>query len=58
MICAQPNTLKGTHNRALLSQGYDFLARQSKLVAIRSYDLKFMPEGVLKGMIKKSKTDQ
>ena len=58
MIAAQPNTLAGTRNRALLSLGYDFLARRSELVAIRSDDLKFTPDGALKGMIRKSKTDQ
>ena len=35
MINAQPDTLAGTRNRALLSLGYDFLARRSKLVAIK-----------------------
>ena len=58
MIDAQPNTLAGTRNRALLSLGYDFLARRSELVAIRTVDLKFTPDGALKGMIRKSKTDQ
>ena len=58
MITAQPNTLAGTRNRALLSLGYDFLARRSELVAIRNNDLKFTPDGALKGMIRKSKTDQ
>jgi len=58
MIAAQPNTLAGTRNRAFLSLGYDFLARRSELVAIRSDDLKFTPDGALKGMIRKSKTDQ
>ena len=58
MIDAQPDTFAGTRNRALLSIGYDFLARRSELVAIRSDDLKFTPDGALKGMIGKSKTDQ
>ena len=58
MIDAQPDTLAGTRNRALLSLGYDFLARRSELIAIRSDDLKFTPDGALKGMIRKSKTDQ
>ena len=58
MIAAQPDTLAGTRNRALLSLGDDFLARLSELVAIQSDDLKFMPDGALKGMIRKSKTDQ
>ena len=58
MIAAQPDTLAGTRNRALLSLGYDFLARRSELVALRSDDLKFTSNGALKGMIRKSKTDQ
>ena len=57
-VDAQPITLAGTRNRALLSLGYDFLARRSELVAIRSDDLKFTPDGALKGIIRKSKTDQ
>ena len=58
MIDAQPDTLAGVRNRALLSLGYDFLARRSEIIAIRSDDLKFTPDGALKGMIRKSKTDQ
>lgn len=58
MIAAQPNTLAVTRNRALLSLGYDFLARRSELVAIRNGDLRFTTDGALKGMIRKSKTDQ
>ena len=58
MIAAQPSTLAGTRNRALLSLGYDFLARRSELVAIRTVDLKFTSDGALRGMIRKSKTDQ
>ena len=58
MIDAQSDTLAGTRNRALLSLGYDFLARRSELVAIRDNDLKFTPDGALQGMIRKSKTDQ
>ena len=58
MIAVQPDTLAGTRNRALLSLGYDFLARRSELVSIRDDDLKFTPDGALQGMIRKSKTDQ
>ena len=58
MIDAQPDTLSGIRNRALLSLSYDFLARRSELVAIRNADLRFTPDGALKGMIRKSKTDQ
>mgnify|MGYP006083146865 CR=1 FL=1 len=58
MIDAQPNPLAGTRNRALLSLGYDFLPRLSALVALKYDDLTFAPNGGLKGIIKKSKTDQ
>lgn len=58
MIDAQPATLTGTRNKAMLSLGYDFLARRSELVALRTSDLEFTKDGALKGMIRKSKTDQ
>ena len=58
MIDAQPDTLAGVRNKALLSLGYDFLARRSELVALRTSDLEFTRDGALKGMIRKSKTDQ
>ena len=58
MIDAQPDTLAGIRNKALLSLGYDFLARRSELVALRAIDLEFTKDGALKGMIRKSKTDQ
>ena len=58
MIDAQPDTLAGIRNKALLSLGYDFLARRSELVALRTNDLEFTKDGALKGMIRKSKTDQ
>jgi len=58
MIDTQPDTLAGIRNKALLSLGYDFLARRSELVALRTTDLEFTKDGALKGMIRKSKTDQ
>ena len=58
MIEAQPDTLAGIRNKAMLSLGYDFLARRSELVALRTTDLEFTKDGALKGMIRKSKTDQ
>ena len=58
MIDAQPDTLAGIRNKAMLSLGYDFLARRSELVALRTSDLEFTKDGALKGMIRKSKTDQ
>ena len=58
MVDAQPDTLVGKRNKLLLSLGYDFLARRSELVAIRSEDLSLTPDGALKGIIRRSKTDQ
>lgn len=58
MITAQPETLAGIRNRALLSVGYDFLARRSELVALRATDIQFTNDGALKGTIRKSKTEQ
>ena len=55
MIDAQPDTLAGIRNKAMLSLGYDFLARRSELVALRTTDLEFTKDGALKGMIKKVK---
>ena len=57
MIDALPDTMAGTRNKALLSMGYDFLARRSELVALQSSDLTFTKDGSLTGMIRKSKTD-
>ncbi len=58
MIEAQPATLVGNRNRLLLSLGYDFLARRSELAAIGNADLTFTADGALKGIIRRSKTDQ
>jgi len=58
IIDAQPDTLAGIRNKAMLSLGYDFLARRSELVALRTSDLEFTKDGALTGMIRKSKTDQ
>ena len=58
MIEAQPDTMAGVRNRALLSLGYDFLARRSELIAIKTDDIQFTPDGALTGLIRKSKTDQ
>lgn len=58
MIDAQPETLTGIRNRALLSLGYDFLARRSELVGMKTEDIEFTNDGALKATIRKSKTDQ
>lgn len=58
MIEAQSDTLAGMCNKAMLSLGYDLLARRSELVALRTTDLDFTRDRALKGMITKSKADQ
>jgi integrase len=58
MIAAQPRTLTGTRNRALLSLGYDFLARRSELTALEVGDIKFSEGGGLRAIIRRSKGDQ
>ena len=58
MIAAQPDTLAGTRNRALLSLGYDFLARRSELTALEIGDIKFSEGGGLRALIRRSKGDQ
>ena len=57
MIAAQPRTLTGTRNRALLSLGYDFLARRSELTALEVGDIKFSEGGGLRAVIRRSKGD-
>ena len=58
MIASQPETLAGIRNRALLSLGYDFLARRSEIVGLKTTDIQFTNDGTLRGTIRKSKTDQ
>ena len=49
---------KSIRNRALLSLGYDFLARRSELVGLNTTDIQLTSDGAMKGNIRKSKTDQ
>jgi integrase len=58
MIAAQPRTLTGIRNRALLSLGYDFLARRSELTALEVGDIKFSEGGGLRAVIRRGKGDQ
>ena len=55
---AQPDTRTGIRNRALLSLWYDFLARRSKLAGMTVQDITFSGDGSLRGVIRRSKTDQ
>lgn len=53
MIEAQPQTLCGTCNCALLSIGYDLLTRRSELLALQGDDVEFLPSGGLLGDIRR-----
>ena len=57
-IAAQPNTLVGIRNRALLSIGYDFLGRRAEISSLQDADSEFLPNYAIWGIIRKSKTDQ
>ena len=58
MIAAQPDTLQGIRNRALLSIGFDFLTRRSELASLRTKDLELQADGTVRGLIRRSKADQ
>lgn len=55
---AQPNTLLGLRNRAMISLGYELLTRRSELVALKSDDVEVRADGTLKVLIRRSKSDQ
>lgn len=57
MIAAQPDTLIGKRNRALLALGFAGAFRRSELVALHVEDLRDVDGGAI-ATIRKSKTDQ
>lgn len=57
MIAAQPDTIRGLRNKALLSLGSDFLARRSELTALSPSDIEFQRDGTLRATIRRSKSD-
>jgi site-specific recombinase XerC len=54
----QPDTPWGLRNRALLSLGYDLLARRSEITALRGEDVSWRRDGTLAVILRRSKTDQ
>ena len=56
-LASEPDTPWGLRNRAMLSLGYELLARRSELVALRSEDLARRDDGTLKVLIRRSKSD-
>lgn len=55
---AQPESLLGLRNRAMISLGYELLARRSELIALRTADVQTRVDGTLKVLIRRSKSDQ
>lgn len=53
----QPDNPWGIRNRAIISLGYDILARRSELVALMSDDIEERSDGTLRLIIRRSKTD-
>lgn len=56
-LAVQPDNPWGIRNRAIISLGYDILARRSELVALMTDDIAMRPDGTLRLLIRRSKTD-
>lgn len=56
-IATQPITPLGLRNRAMLSVGYELLARRSELVALRNEDLEERADGSFRILIRRGKAD-
>jgi site-specific recombinase XerD len=54
----QPDTPWGLRNRALLSLGYDLLARRSEITGLRGEDVTWRRDGTLEVILRRSKADQ
>lgn len=56
-LAVQPDTPWGLRDRAMLSLGYDLLARRSELVALETRDVMFQADGTLRVLVRRSKAD-
>ncbi len=56
-LAAQRDDPWGLRNRALISLGYDLLTRRSELVALTTSDIEQRPDGTLRVVIRRSKSD-
>src|SRR6056297_999668 len=56
-VDCQPDTPWGLRNRAMLTLGYELLARRSELVALRNEDVTWRDDGTLRVLIRRSKSD-
>ena len=58
MISVQLYALFGARNSALISLDYDFLVRRSELTVLKRDGIKFLQDGSLRVIIRRSKTHQ
>ena len=56
-LAVQQDNPWGLRNRAMLSLGYELLARRSELVALTVNDLEFLGDGTARVIIRRSKAD-
>ncbi|MFX0543407.1 tyrosine-type recombinase/integrase [Roseovarius sp. S4756] len=56
-LSVQPDNPWGLRNRAMLSLGYELLARRSELVALTTDDLELLSDGTSRVIIRRSKAD-
>ncbi|MEL6572995.1 MAG: tyrosine-type recombinase/integrase [Pseudomonadota bacterium] len=56
-IAVQDDFPMGWRNAAMLSLGYDLLARRSELIALRDKDVTWLEDGTLRVLIRLSKSD-
>ena len=56
-IAGEPDTHWGLRNKAMLSLGYELLSQRPELVALRTKDVEFRPNGTLQVLIRRSKSD-
>ena len=56
-IAGEPDSPWGLRNKAMMSMGYELLSRRSELVALRTEDIEFRPNGTLRVLIRRSKSD-
>jgi site-specific recombinase XerD len=56
-VDCQPDTPWGLRNKAMLTLGYELLARRSELVALRNDDVTMRNDGTLRVLIRRCKSD-
>ena len=56
-LAVQPDNPWGLRNRAMLSLGYELLARRSELVALTTGDIEFVENGTARVIIRRGKAD-